>query len=336
MREAFLTSFWLSSPLLFVGFVVGVVVYQNQAQAGGVAAIADETSRIQVQTLDDNCRDFGVVEFTINDVRQGIVHVVGPEQGLTLPGMTVVCGDSHTSTHGAFGALAHGIGTSEVEHVLATQTLLQQPSKTMEVRVEGVLPNGITAKDVILAIIGKIGTAGGTGYVIEFTGSVIRGLSMEGRMTVCNMTIEGGARAGLISPDEKTFEYLKGRPYLPKDKSHEELVAGWKQWASDPGCTYDTTVILKAEEIEPQVTWGTSPGMVRGISARTPTLSEQCCGKDQQFVFFSGGQIHDVSCRKVYARLILGTAHELLKQIVSSWCSCLSNLVRDACFWFMN
>jgi 3-isopropylmalate/(R)-2-methylmalate dehydratase large subunit len=234
--------------------------------------ITDPLSKQQVETLKQNCADFGVTCFDMHDRRNGIVHVIGPELGLTQPGMTIVCGDSHTSTHGAFGALAHGIGTSEVEHVLATQTLLQQPSKTMEVRVEGVLPNGITAKDVILAIIGKIGTAGGTGYVIEYTGNVIRELSMEGRMTICNMSIEGGARAGLISPDEKTVEYLKGRPYLPKDKSWDELAKGWKQWASDPGCTYDTTVILKAEEIEPQVTWGTSPGMVRGISAKTPTL----------------------------------------------------------------
>ena len=236
--------------------------------------IADPLSKQQVETLKANCAEFGVTCFDMHDRRNGIVHVIGPEQGLTEPGMTIVCGDSHTSTHGAFGALAHGIGTSEVEHVLATQTLLQTPSKTMEVRVDGVLPHGITAKDVILAIIGKIGTAGGTGYVIEYTGSVIRGLSMEGRMTVCNMSIEGGARAGLISPDEKTIEYLKGRPYLPKDTSWEELVAGWSQWASDPGCTYDTTVVLHAEDIEPQVTWGTSPGMVRGISAKTPVLKE--------------------------------------------------------------
>ena len=243
--------------------------------------IADPLSKQQVETLKQNCADFGVTCFDMHDRRNGIVHVIGPEQGLTQPGMTIVCGDSHTSTHGAFGALAHGIGTSEVEHVLATQTLLQTPSKTMEVRVDGVLPHGITAKDVILAIIGKIGTAGGTGYVMEYTGSVIRSLSMEGRMTVCNMSIEGGARAGLISPDEKTFEYLKGRPYLPKDKSWEELVAGWKQWASDPGCTYDTTIVLHAEEIEPQVTWGTSPGMVRGISATTPVLKDIASDTDR-------------------------------------------------------
>ena len=198
---------------------------------------------------------------------------MGPEQGLTQPGMTIVCGDSHTSTHGAFGALAHGIGTSEVEHVLATQTLLQSRSKTMEVRVNGTLPVGITAKDIVLAIIGKIGTAGGTGYVIEYTGDAIRSLSMEGRMTVCNMTIEAGARAGIISPDEKTCAYLKGRPYLP-EKPFEALEAAWMQWASDPGCHYDTLVELDAADIEPQVTWGTSPGMVTGITGRTPVLAE--------------------------------------------------------------
>ncbi|MFA6242457.1 MAG: 3-isopropylmalate dehydratase large subunit [Candidatus Hydrogenedentales bacterium] len=234
--------------------------------------IRDEMSRLQIEALRKNCEEFGVACFDMKDRRNGIVHVIGPELGLTQPGFTIVCGDSHTSTHGAFGALAFGIGTSEVEHVLATQTLSQKKSKTMEVRVNGVLPNGITAKDVILAIIGKIGTAGGTGYVIEYTGDVIRNLSMEGRMTVCNMTIEGGARAGLISPDEKTCAYLKGREYL-KDKDYDALVAGWKQWASDPGCTYDTLVELHAKDIEPQVTWGTSPGMVTGIQGATPVLS---------------------------------------------------------------
>jgi 3-isopropylmalate/(R)-2-methylmalate dehydratase large subunit len=235
--------------------------------------IADPLSRQQVETLEANCAEFGVTCFDMKDRRNGIVHVIGPELGLTLPGMTIVCGDSHTSTHGAFGALAHGIGTSEVEHVLATQTLLQKKSKTMEIRVNGALPVGITAKDIILAIIGKIGTAGGTGYVIEYTGEAIRGLSMEGRMTVCNMSIEAGARAGLISPDEKTFAYLKGRSYLPA-RPWEDLVTEWKQWASDPGCAYDTVVELNATEIEPQVTWGTSPGMVTGIGGRTPVLAE--------------------------------------------------------------
>lgn len=236
--------------------------------------ISDPLSRQQVDTLKANCAAFGVTCFDMHDPRNGIVHVVGPELGLTQPGMTLVCGDSHTSTHGALGALAHGIGTSEVEHVLATQTLLQKKSKTMEVRVNGALAHGITPKDVILAIIGKIGTAGGTGYVIEYTGDVIRAMSMEGRMTVCNMTIEAGARAGLISPDDATCAYLKGRPYLPQDKAWEELTASWKQWASDPGCAYDALVTLDAAEIEPQVSWGTSPGMVTGVSGHTPRLAE--------------------------------------------------------------
>ena len=234
--------------------------------------IRDEMSRLQIEALKKNCEEFGVACFDMKDRRNGIVHVIGPELGLTQPGFTIVCGDSHTSTHGAFGALAFGIGTSEVEHVLATQTLLQKKSKTMEVRVNGALPHGITAKDIILAIIGTIGTAGGTGYVIEYTGDAIRNLSMEGRMTVCNMTIEGGARAGLISPDETTFAYLKGREYL-KDQDFDALTASWKQWASDPGCRYDTVVELNAADIEPQVTWGTSPGMVTGIGGTTPVLS---------------------------------------------------------------
>ncbi|HWL69176.1 MAG TPA: 3-isopropylmalate dehydratase large subunit [Geminicoccus sp.] len=232
--------------------------------------IEDETSRIQVQTLEENCREFGVQLFGMRDRRQGIVHVIGPEQGFTLPGTTIVCGDSHTSTHGAFGALAFGIGTSEVEHVLATQTLIQKRPKTMRISVEGTLPFGVTAKDVILAIIGKIGTAGGTGYVVEYAGSVIRGLSMEGRMTVCNMSIEGGARAGLIAPDEKTWTYLKGRPMAPKGEDWEKAVAWWRTLASDEGATYDAEVLLKAEDIEPQVTWGTSPQDVVPISGRVP------------------------------------------------------------------
>jgi 3-isopropylmalate/(R)-2-methylmalate dehydratase large subunit len=243
--------------------------------------IADLLSKAQVETLKKNCAEFGVECFDMYDRRNGIVHVIGPELGLTEPGMTIVCGDSHTSTHGAFGALAHGIGTSEVEHVLATQTLIQKRSKTMEVRISGVLPNGITAKDIILAVIGKIGTAGGTGYVIEYTGDAIRALSMEGRMTVCNMSIEAGARAGLISPDETTFVYLEGRPYLPKDKPWAEEVAAWKEWASDPGCSYDVVVELDAAQIEPQVTWGTSPGMVTGISGRTPVLAELSDANDR-------------------------------------------------------
>jgi len=234
----------------------------------------DEMSIKQVDTLVKNCEEFGITCFDMMDKRNGIVHVIGPELGLTQPGMTIVCGDSHTSTHGAFGALAFGIGTSEVEHVLATQTLIQRKSKTMEVRVNGSLPNGITAKDIILAIIGKIGTAGGTGYVIEYTGQAIRDLSMEGRMTVCNMSIEAGARAGLISPDEKTVNYLKDRDYLPKDKSFEQLSEEWLSWASDDNSRYDTLVELDASEIEPQVTWGTSPGMVTGVNQTTPVLTQ--------------------------------------------------------------
>jgi 3-isopropylmalate/(R)-2-methylmalate dehydratase large subunit len=236
--------------------------------------IQDPMSQKQVDTLKQNCEENGISCFDMYHKYNGIVHVIGPELGLTQPGMTIVCGDSHTATHGALGALAFGIGTSEVEHVLATQTLLQKKSKTMEVRVTGTLANGITSKDIILAIIGKIGTAGGTGFVIEYTGDAIRNLSMEARMTVCNMTIEAGARAGLISPDETTINYLKGREYLPKDKTWDQLVEEWYSYRSDEGCTYDELVELDASEIEPQVTWGTSPGMVTTISGKTPVLSE--------------------------------------------------------------
>ena len=232
--------------------------------------IADEISRIQVDTLTRNCEEFGVELFGMRDVRQGIVHVIGPEQGFTLPGTTIVCGDSHTSTHGAFGALAFGIGTSEVEHVLATQTLVQKKPKTMRISVEGELPVGCTAKDVILAIIGKIGTAGGTGYVIEYAGSVIRGLSMEGRMTVCNMSIEAGARAGLIAPDDKTIDYFKGRPMAPKGAEWELAERWWRTLPSDEGAVYDTEILLDAATIEPQVTWGTSPQDVVPITGKVP------------------------------------------------------------------
>ena len=223
------------------------------------AGIADEESRIQVEALAKNAADFGVPYFAMNDIRQGIVHVIGPEQGFTQPGMTIVCGDSHTATHGAFGALAFGIGTSEVEHVLATQTLIQKPAKNMRITVDGDLAPGVTAKDVILAIIGKIGTAGGTGHVIEFAGSAIRDLSMEGRMTVCNMAIEGGARAGMIAPDEKTFAYIKDKPMSPKGDVWDKAVAYWRSLPSDEGASYDTEIVLPAAEIAPTVTWGTSP-----------------------------------------------------------------------------
>ncbi|HET8726550.1 MAG TPA: 3-isopropylmalate dehydratase large subunit [Alphaproteobacteria bacterium] len=232
--------------------------------------IADEESRIQVETLEQNADSFGIPIFKMNDRRQGIVHIIGPEQGMTQPGMTIVCGDSHTATHGAFGALAFGIGTSEVEHVLATQTLQQGRSKNMRITVDGDLPPGVTAKDVILAIIGKIGTAGGTGYVIEYAGSTIRGLSMEGRMTVCNMSIEAGARAGLIAPDETTFAYLKGRPMAPKGADWDKAVAWWRTLPSDEGAVYDKEVFLDATEIAPSVTWGTSPQDVVPITGAVP------------------------------------------------------------------
>lgn len=241
-------------------------------RSAGVQGIADPVSRLQVETLDANCTDFGVTEFKMNDKRQGIVHVIGPEQGATLPGMTVVCGDSHTSTHGAFGALAHGIGTSEVEHVMATQCLVQKKSKAMLVSVEGALQNGVTAKDVALAVIGKIGTAGGTGYAIEFAGSAIRGLSMEGRMTLCNMAIEAGARAGMVAVDETTIDYVKGRPFAPKAEHWHAAVAYWKTLHSDEGAKFDAVVTLKAEEIQPQVTWGTSPEMVVSVEGKVPSL----------------------------------------------------------------
>ena len=244
-------------------------------RAEGNAGIKDPVSLIQVQTLDDNCEAFGIEEFRINDARQGIVHVVGPEQGATLPGMTVVCGDSHTATHGAFAALAHGIGTSEVEHVLATQCLLAQKMKNMQVRVEGKPGTGVTAKDIVLAIIGRIGTAGGTGYAIEFAGSAIRDLSMEGRMTVCNMAIEAGARVGLIGVDDTTIEYLRDRPFAPTAEQWDAAVADWRNLVSDADAQFDKVVTLDAAEIEPQVSWGTSPEMVTGISGEVPDPAEQ-------------------------------------------------------------
>jgi 3-isopropylmalate/(R)-2-methylmalate dehydratase large subunit len=234
--------------------------------------IADPISKLQMETLSQNCADFGITLYDIHHKRQGIVHVIGPELGLTQPGMTIVCGDSHTSTHGAFGSLAFGIGTSEVEHVLATQTLPQSRPKTMEIRVNGTLGKGVTAKDVILAIIGKIGTDGATGYAVEYTGDVIKSLSMEGRMTVCNMSIEAGARAGMIAPDETTFAYVKGRPYAPQGADWDAALAEWQTLPTDEGATYDTLVELHADEIAPYVSWGTSPGMVAPITANVPTL----------------------------------------------------------------
>ena len=237
--------------------------------------IADPVSRLQVETLDKNCKEFGVTEFDLTDIRQGIVHVVGPEQGATLPGMTVVCGDSHTSTHGAFGALAFGIGTSEVEHVMATQCLIQQKAKNMLVRVDGKVKNGVSAKDIVLAIIGKLGTAGGTGYTIEFAGEAIQALSMEGRMTVCNMTIEAGARAGIIAVDDTTIEYLQGRPYAPNGDNWDKAVFSWRDLHSDEGALFDETLVVDATTIQPQVTWGTSPEMVVAVSEQVPDPAEE-------------------------------------------------------------
>ncbi len=240
-------------------------------RAGG---IQEPESRLQVETLEKNCAEFGITYFSMADIRQGIVHIIGPEQGMTQPGMTIVCGDSHTATHGAFGALAFGIGTSEVEHVLATQTLIQKRAKNMRITVEGELALGITAKDLILAIIGKIGTAGGTGHIIEYAGAAIRGLSMEGRMTMCNMTIEAGARAGMVAPDEKTFAYVRGRPMAPANGAWERAVAYWRTLPTDPGARYDTEVVLEAADVAPQVTWGTSPQDVLPISGRVPDPAE--------------------------------------------------------------
>ncbi len=239
-------------------------------RAAGVAGIADPVSREQVSTLDNNCAEFKIVEFKMNDVRQGIVHVIGPEEGFTLPGMTIVCGDSHTSTHGAFGALAFGIGTSEVEHVMATQTLIQKKAKNMLVRVKGHVGAGVTAKDIVLAIIGTIGTAGGTGYTIEFAGEAIEDLSIEGRMTVCNMAIEAGARAGIVAVDDKTIEYVKGRPFAPQGELFERATAAWRDLRSDEGAHFDRVVELNAADILPQVSWGTSPEMVVPVSAAVP------------------------------------------------------------------
>ena len=238
--------------------------------ARGIEGIVDPVSRIQVETLDKNCDEFGILEFKIKDQRQGIVHVIGPEQGATLPGMSIVCGDSHTSTHGAFGCLAHGIGTSEVEHVLATQCLVQQKMKNMLVKVNGKLGPGVTGKDVVLAIIGKIGTAGGTGCAIEFGGEAIRGLSMEARMTICNMSIEAGARVGMVAVDQTTIDYVKDRPFAPRGEMRERAIEYWKTLHSDDDAVFDKVVELEGSEIMPQVSWGTSPEMVAGVGGNVP------------------------------------------------------------------
>ena len=258
--------------------------------------IKNEESRIQVEALDKNAKDFGVNYYPVNDIRQGIVHIVGPEQGWTLPGMTVVCGDSHTATHGAFGALAHGIGTSEVEHVLATQTLIQTKSKNMKVEITGQLRPGVTAKDITLSVIGRTGTAGGTGYVIEYCGEAIRSLSMEGRMTVCNMAIEGGARAGLIAPDETTFEYIKGRPHTPKGAQWEAALAWWKTLYSDDDAHWDKVITIKGEDVAPVVTWGTSPEDVLPIDAIVPAPED-----------FQGGKVDAAKRALEYMGLKAGT-----------------------------
>src|SRR5690554_4837169 len=246
------------------------VADHNVPTENRAAGIADPVSRLQVDTLDENCEKYGITEFRMNDMRQGIVHVIGPEQGATLPGMTVVCGDSHTSTHGAVGALAFGIGTSEVEHVLATQTLLMKKARNMLVRVEGDLPRGCTAKDLVLYIIGQIGTAGGTGYAIEFGGSTMRALSMEGRMTVCNMAIEAGARSGMVAVDQKTIDYFRGRPYAPAGVLWDSAVEYWRTLHTDEGASFDRVVEIDARQITPQVSWGTSPEMVLPVDARVP------------------------------------------------------------------
>ena len=259
------------------------------------SGIDNEESRIQVEALDKNARDFGVHYYPVSDIRQGIVHIVGPEQGWTLPGMTVVCGDSHTATHGAFGALAHGIGTSEVEHVLATQTLIQKKSKNMKVEIKGRLRPGVTAKDITLSVIGATGTAGGTGYVIEYCGEAIRDLSMEGRMTVCNMAIEGGARAGLIAPDEKTFEYCKGRPHAPKGAAWEQAVEYWKSLFTDEGAHFDKVIEIDGEDIAPVVTWGTSPEDVLPITDSVPAPES-----------FQGGKVEAVKRSLDYMGLNAG------------------------------
>jgi 3-isopropylmalate/(R)-2-methylmalate dehydratase large subunit len=284
------------------------VVDHNVPTTDRSFGIDDPESALQIATLAENAKEFGIEYYNERDRRQGIVHVVGPEQGFTLPGTTIVCGDSHTSTHGAFGALAHGIGTSEVEHVLATQTLIQQKAKNMLVRVDGALPEGVTAKDIILAIIGEIGTAGGNGHVIEYAGEAIRSLSMEGRMTICNMSIEGGARAGLIAPDQKTFEYIKGRPRAPKAGAFELARADWKRLYSDEGAYFDRIVGLKASELPPIVSWGTSPEQVVSVSGRVPVPSEipdetkrKAAERALDYMGLKGGeQITDIALDRVF------------------------------------
>jgi 3-isopropylmalate/(R)-2-methylmalate dehydratase large subunit len=270
--------------------------------------IADPISKQQIDTLRNNCREFGITHYDLDDVRQGIVHVIGPELGYTQPGMTIVCGDSHTSTHGAFGALAFGIGTSEVEHVLATQTLLQYKPKTLELRVDGQLGRGVTAKDLVLYLIGQITTDGGTGYCIEYTGEAVRSLTMENRMTVCNMSIEAGARAGMIAPDETTFAYLKGRPFAPSGAAWDEAVTRWRKLPTDAGAKYDKSLVFAAADIAPQVTWGTNPGQVTSVSARVPRPADFTDPTDQkttaqslEYMGLAGGEaITDLKLDRVF------------------------------------
>jgi 3-isopropylmalate/(R)-2-methylmalate dehydratase large subunit len=284
------------------------VVDHNVPTTDRSKGIDDPESALQVATLAENAKEFGIEYYHERDRRQGIVHVVGPEQGFTLPGTTIVCGDSHTSTHGAFGALAHGIGTSEVEHVLATQTLIQQKAKNMRVRVDGALKNGVTAKDIILAIIGEIGTAGGNGHVIEYAGDAVRALSMEGRMTICNMSIEGGARAGLIAPDETTFEYIKGRPRAPKGGAFEVAKHHWEKLYSDDDAEFDREIVLHAEKLPPLVTWGTSPEQVVSISGRVPVPAEiadetkrRAAERSLDYMGLTGGEkITDIKLDRVF------------------------------------
>ncbi|MFV0302415.1 MAG: 3-isopropylmalate dehydratase large subunit, partial [Paracoccus sp. (in: a-proteobacteria)] len=280
--------------------------------------IDNEESRIQVEALDRNAREFGVTSYPVDDIRQGIVHIIGPELGWTLPGMTVVCGDSHTSTHGAFGALAHGIGTSEVEHVLATQTLIQKKSKNMKVEITGRLRPGVTAKDITLSVIGRTGTAGGTGYVIEYCGEAIRDLTMEGRMTVCNMAIEGGARAGLIAPDETTFAYVQGRPHAPKGAAWEAALNWWKTLKSDEGAHYDKVVTIRAEDIAPVVTWGTSPEDVLPITGAVPAPGD-----------FTGGKVEAVQRSLDYMGLTAGTPLDQIRIDAVFIGSCTNGRIED-------
>jgi 3-isopropylmalate/(R)-2-methylmalate dehydratase large subunit len=283
-----------------------------------IQGIANPESRIQVEALDRNAAEFGIHYYPVNDIRQGIVHIIGPEQGWTLPGMTIVCGDSHTATHGAFGALAHGIGTSEVEHVLATQTLIQKKSKNMKVEITGTLPPGVTAKDITLSVIGQTGTAGGTGYVIEYCGEAIRALSMEGRMTVCNMAIEGGARAGLIAPDEKTFEYVKGRPHAPKGAQWEAALSWWKTLKSDDDAHWDKVVTIRAEDIAPVVTWGTSPEDVLPITGVVPAPED-----------FTGGKVEAARRALDYMGLTPGTPLNEIKVDAVFIGSCTNGRIED-------